>query len=93
MVVEEGGLGGCQSYTSEEMHMEDLDITKECKISLYRFYYPHMSRDSVSPLCGICFAISLISMFILLQKGFPKPFSQQVKAYTYLMLNCGLLNM
>ena len=37
VVVEEGGLGGCQSYMSEEMQMEDLDITKECEISLYRF--------------------------------------------------------
>ena len=41
------------------MHKESTKGEKSTKrakkILLYGYYYPHPSRDSVCPVCGICF--------------------------------------
>ena len=58
-----------------------MEINHATSPKLYRSYYPHRSRDSLSPVCGIVFYQHLL---VVRSRG--EPLSITVKVITALML-------
>ena len=63
-------------YTTKLMRL--IMLLKRC-VSLHRFYYPHRSRDSVSPVCEIFLSNLQFCTCRCLDPSLPRPTRRRTK--------------